>query len=114
MKRSHEEGGSSEIFTNFKRRRFIQNWLIDSLPWIPRKELANSALSTSCETFRQLCWPKLHQKVKPRKITLLKFTKVRDEEGNFRAQLNIDNQIVPFASIPPLEYILGIGIIDLE
>jgi len=76
--------------------------------------MADSSLSTSCETFRQLCWPKLHQKAKPHKITLLKFTRVNDEFGNYHAQLTMDNRIVPIASIPPLEYILGIGMIDLE
>jgi len=76
--------------------------------------MANSSLSTSCETFRQLCWPKLHQKVKPRKIPYLNFIEDRDEQGNLRALLIMNNRIVPIASIPPLEYILGIGKIDLE
>jgi hypothetical protein len=89
--------------------RYIQNWLIDSLPWIGRKELANSSLSTSCETFRQLCWPKLHQKVKPHKIPNLQCTHNRTQ---FR---RLDtNEIIPIASTPAPHYIDGIGTIELR
>jgi hypothetical protein len=93
------------------------------LPWIDRKELANSSLSTASEAFHQLCWPKLHGNVKSHKIQSLKIYRARYELGNFRALVHLSTdgdsggggeEIVPIASIPPLDYILGIGMIEIK
>jgi hypothetical protein len=88
-------------------------------------------MSTANETFRQLCWPKLHGNVKLYKIPELRISGVHLELGKFRALLHlrtrtvvgadgwtidekISEEIVPIASIPPLDYILGIGQIEIK
>jgi hypothetical protein len=95
---------------------YVPNWLIEVLAFIYRKEMANSSLSTINKIFQLLCWPKLHQKVKPHKIPKLRCTAIHDELGNLRAQFRRrdTNEIIPIASAPAPHYIDGIGLIELE
>lgn len=100
----------------------IPNWLMfDTFPWINRKEMAISSLSTSSETFRQLCWPKLHQNVMPHKIEHLDIFRAQYEFGNERALVRIKRNanwysegIIPIASIPSPNYIVGIKQIEIK
>ena len=85
------------------------------LVWINRIEMANSSLSLSCDTFKKLCWPKLHMNVKPHKILPLQIFSARYELGIVRAVVqNWNDQIMPIPSIQPPEYIVGISKIDLK
>ena len=101
------------IIKNF---RFIPNWLIEVLEWINRKEMAISSLSSSSETFRQLCWPKLHLNVKAHKTPRLEIFPIRCEFGNMRALIRLGwgNEIIPLASIPPPNYITFIDFIEIK
>jgi hypothetical protein len=93
----------------------VQNWLIDSLAWIPRKEMADSKLSTSCETFKQLCWPKLHGNVKLYKVNSLEFGKERNEStGIYQAKLERNGMEISIASISPPNYITGFEEISIK
>ena len=76
--------------------------------------MANSSLSTSSWTFKQLCWPKLHGNIKPHNVELLQFRgKVNVESGIYEAKLEeyklgrINNKDIPISCIPPPKYIIG-------
>jgi hypothetical protein len=87
------------------------------LAWIGRKQMASSALSHSCKTFKRLCWPKLHGNVKPHEVNQLRFQdKFDDESGNFQSKLLLTHRLcgwdwdeneIPIASIQPPDYIIG-------
>jgi hypothetical protein len=110
--------GGGKRLKLFKTNRFntknifsIPNWLLDTLEWPKRREMADSAMCTASSTFAFLCWPKLHGKVKPYKVDYpLEFWLEENNEGNYQAKLlieeNWDNPL-PIATVPPPPYIIG-------
>jgi hypothetical protein len=96
----------------------IPNWLIEVLKWIKRVEMADSKLSTSNLAFKQLCWPKLHQNVKPYKVNELYFRGERNEMCIYQAKLGKYRRNskgnIPIACIPPPNYITGFDYLQIK
>ena len=88
------------------------------MAWFKRVEMADSKLSTSSWTFKQLCWPKLHGKVEPYKVAYLRFKQgERDEStGIFQSKLEKGSMRIeiPIACVPPPKYIIGFDRIKIR
>lgn len=79
--------------------------------------MAESSLSTSSETFKQLCWPKLHLNVKPHEIPKLTHSEVAYVQGKWIAELEIDEpdySFIPTATISPPNYIIGVRRMEIK
>jgi hypothetical protein len=81
----------------------MPNWFFDSLPWIGRKDMANSSLIYSCKALKQLCLPKPHI------VNYLDFHgEHNDETGIYEAKLEKWGYgYLPIAQVPSPSFIIG-------
>jgi hypothetical protein len=75
--------------------------------------VADSSLSTASNAFKQHFWPKLHENVEPHTIERLEYHKDVLKIRHYYPDNTFIKEVIPIASIPPPDYIVGFKRIDI-